>query len=85
MRMICFADIDNNLMAHTKKLPAHLPLTDGSVDKSGKVSSSLTPWQAQLVQLLQNPQAPTLAMADLMALPDLPIRGAARAQAGSQA
>ena len=41
--------------------------------------------QAALVQLLQNPQAPTPALANLMALPDLPIRGAARAQAGSQA
>ena len=32
--------------------------------------------QAALVQLLHKPPAPTTAMADLMALPDLPVRDA---------
>jgi uncharacterized protein (DUF1778 family) len=30
--------------------------------------------QAALVQMLQTPQAPTQAMQDVMALPDLPLR-----------
>jgi uncharacterized protein (DUF1778 family) len=33
--------------------------------------------QAALVQMLQATQQPTQAMKDLMALPDLPVRGAA--------
>lgn len=37
--------------------------------------------QAALVRLLQAPPATTAAMLDLMALPDLPVRGAAGTQA----
>lgn len=36
--------------------------------------------QAALVQLLRTPQAPTQAMKDLMALPDLPARSSGPAQ-----
>lgn len=37
--------------------------------------------QAALVQLLHTPPSTTPAMTDLMALPDLPVRGASTAQA----